>query len=472
MAKKQREPKPYDGRPLQFSDLSEQGQQIMSSQMAEVGLAKTGVPIARERIQGTIDRAQTTIDDPKSSADKVKSASRTLKKAESSKQNLDAIQDTLRDEEVTLDTAAQNRIDLTRGSAERAVREAPSGLGGGSRLRAAGATWYFDHHQELKDHADRHGIETDRLITASSVMSPQNSPENEKAAASALAELHSSNPTLGFSKKAQKALGVGGSVSYSDLTSQQAGKLGAVELRDHIEGVDVNVLERQAKGGAHKEVSKAIDVIRGNTSVDDAINPHSSPKVWSYNDSIAKAVPGNDAHQEYLSRADNTLFQIPGQQRLDLHGLKDSKEGILSPTKSTAEDTWQGALSSRQQLEAVPVPGSVHAVSPAKFVASDSSYTGRVGKTAEVDGKNKSALPDAQIGATALVHAWHNEATIRSAQQLSDSSGEIVPSVLPQATGWTEGRRVAKKDPDYRKLNTGQFSTSTSNEVEGQMRLF
>lgn len=438
----------------------------MSEQMRQWGRARSGTPAALERIDASIERAKGAIEDPATPQKKRESATRTLKKQEASKQVVSSLSEDLIDADVTLDTAAQRRTDLTRDSARRAIREAPIGLGGGSRLRAAGAGWYFDHHADLDATAKQHGVDTSRLITASAVMSPQNSPDNEKAAASALAELHSTNPVLSFGKKAQKHLGLSsGSVKYSDLTSEQAGKLGAVDIREDIEGVGADVLDRLAKGGAHNFVATAVDVIRGNIHPDEAIDPHSAPKVWSYRDSIAKSVPGTPEHSEYMSRADNALFQIPGQQRLDLFGLKSSTEGILSPTKTTAEDTWQGAISSGQQLKSVPIEGSVHPASPAKVVASDKAFIDQITKTAQINGKRVSALRDPAIGASALTHAWHNEATVRSAQQLSDDSGEIVPSVLPQEAGWTEARRVAGKDPAYRRLNAGQFSKGDGNQL-------
>jgi hypothetical protein len=455
---KDEEPRQYEGRPLQFGDLSSEGQEVVNANMRQWGKAKTNTPIVRKKLREAASRAKETISDPNTPTAKRESAERTLKKKESAQVALRSVAPTLVNADVTLESASNRRVSLVRASARRAEAEAPQGLGGGSRLRAAGVGWYFDHRSDINKFADTHGIDQDRLLTAAAVMSPQNSPDNEKAAASALAQLHASNPTLTLSAKAKKHLKINSNtIDYASLTPEQAGKLGTPELRQHVSGVDTDVLERLAKGGTHENVAKAIHVIRGNISTDDAIDPHSSPKVWSYRDSIRRAVPNSAVHQEYLSRADNALFQIPGQQRLDLFGLKDSREGILSPTKTTAEDTWQGAISSGQQMESVPVKGSVHPVSPAKFVASEKTMTDQISKTAVIRGKKRSAIADPKIGPTALTHAWHNEATIRSAQQLSDSSGEIIPSVLPQEVGWTEGRRVAGKDDSYKNLNKSQF---------------
>lgn len=429
-----------DDRPLQYSDLTTEGQKVINKQMEDTGRAKSNAKEVRAHLEQTHERAV---------AKGTESGANTAEKAERSLNALRGIESRLKNGRVTLGAASNRRVQLARAGARRAEREAPEGLGGGSRLRAAGAGWYYDHRGDLNKIASEHGIHEDAIVTASAVMSPMNSPENEKAAVGALAHLHSNNPTLSFSKKAQKDLGVGASAQFKDLTDDQAARLSDTSLRDHITGVDRSVLENYSKGGTKGNIVKAVGVIRGNIEHDKAIDPHSSPKVWSYRDSIQKAKPGTAEHHEYMDRADNALFQTPGQQRLDLWGLKDSKEGMLSPTKTTAEDTWQGAISSGQQLESVKVPGNKHGISPAKVVASDKAFTDRVSKTVELNGQRVSAHDDPRIKRESLVHAYHNEATIRAAGQMSKESGEIIPSVLAQETGWTEARRVAGKDDTY-----------------------
>ena len=204
--------------------------------------------------------------------------------------------------------------------------------------------------------------------------------------------------------------------------------------------MDVSVLEGQAKGGSHEQVGTAIDVMRGNIHHTDAIDPHSSPKVWSYHHNIKQSVPGTAVHQEYLTRADVALFN-PDQGRLDLWGLKDSTEGPLNPKGHTASDTWEGAISSGQQLESVGK--SRTRTSPAKAVASDAPYTPS-SKTG-----TKGTVGTEPVKAEMVTHAWHNDANIRAGAKVSARSGETIPATLSQETGWTEARRVAGKDPAY-----------------------
>lgn len=428
-----------EGRPLQFSDLSDTGKSVVQEQMNKTGKAKTNAQTVRSKLESTLEKAEAKGDAGEEAAGKARQRIAAL----------DAVEPRLKDKNITLRTATNRRVSLARAGVQRAEREAPEGLGGGSRLRAVGAGWYYDHRADLDAIAAEHGLDEEAFVTASAVMSPQNSPDKEKAAAAALAHLHSKNPLLTFSPTAQRHLGVGATARFSDLTNEQAAGVGTADLRSHIGGVDESVLLDLAKGGTKGNVTQAVGIIRGTIDHRTAIDPHSAPKVWSYRDSILKAKPGTAEHQEYLSRADNVLFQIPGQQRLDLWGLKDSTEGMLSPTKTTAEDTWQGSITSGQQMESVKVPGSKHGQSPAKVVASDKAFTDLVGKTVQRDGKRVSAHADPRISPTSLVHAYHNEATIRAAQIMGRASGEIVPSVLAQEVPWTEVRRVAGKDEPY-----------------------
>lgn len=475
MARKPKEPvpTPYDDRPLQYRDLSSEGQAVVDANMADWGKAKTNVGQIRSTLETRKANAEAAAADVSLPESKQASAAKTASKTGLSIAALDKVEPRLKDARVTLTSAQNRRVTLTRKSAARASQEAGLGLGDGSKLRAAGVGWYFDHRSDLNQISETHDISQDRIVTGSAVMSPNNSPANEKAAIGALAHLHSSNPKLQFGPHVQAALGLHtNTAQFSDLSPAQAARLGDTNLREHVSGVDPDVLVNLSKGGTQGNIAKAIDVVRGGTDPSKAINPHSSPKVWSYWDSISKSQPNTPEHEEYMTRAQTALFETPGQQRLDLFGLKDSKEGILSPTKSTAEDTWQGAISSGQPLAGVR--GGRHAISPAKFVASDKASTDRISKTAIINGKRVSATRDSRIGATALTHAWNNEATIRSAATLSRQSGEIIPAVLPQETGWTEARRQAGKDDDYTdfKKRTSHFAKGHQKQLPGQMSLF
>lgn len=407
---------PPAGRALQLADLTTREKQVANEKMADWGKQKSKI----EGYKTSLEKGSAQDKDQKL-------------------RTLETISPSLTDASVTPTTAANRRVNLMTQGAERVRKDTRQGSSTGSRLRDVGAGWYFSHHGDLAKVSETTGVDKDRVITASAVMSPMNSPENEKKAVASLAHLHANNPILSFSETAQKHLGLQStSVKYSDLTSEQASKLGKPELREHISGVDKSVLEGQALGGSHGQVARAIDVMRGNIHHTEAIDPHSSPKVWSYHHNIKQSVPGTDVHQEYLTRADVALFN-PDQGRLDLWGLKDSTEGPLNPKGHTASDTWEGAISSGQQLESV---GKTR-TSPAKVVASDSPYTPSAKKG------TKGTIGTREVSPEMITHAWHNEANIRAGEKMSARSGETIPATLSQETGWTEARRVAGKDPAY-----------------------
>jgi len=206
--------------------------------------------------------------------------------------------------------------------------------------------------------------------------------------------------------------------------------------------------------------------LRGETPTHEAIDPHTSSKVWSYHEAIKNAKPGTAVHEEYLTRAQTALHEMPGQQTMDLYGIRHSTEGILNPKGHTAEDTWMNAVSSGQQMEGLSA--GRHVVSPAKVVGSEKSIV-TVPKTGIVKGEKVPIHPSPHVTGEGIRHAWNNDATIRAAEQLSKATDVQVPSVLAQETSWTEARRVAGKDEEYAPRNPKKTLPSAS---RGQGRLF
>jgi hypothetical protein len=199
-----------------------------------------------------------------------------------------------------------------------------------------------------------------------------------------------------------------------------------------------------AKGGVKGNVTKAIKVLRGDTPHEDAIDPHSSPKVWSYHQAIKNSEPGTPEHEEFMTRMD-VATRRPGQSRLDLFGLAHSQEGILSSAHPTAEDTWMQAISSGQQLQTVTtgLTGKAGQQSPAKFTVGE-------GGTA-LDKQLRSGTVVRGGSPSSVMHAWQSHATEMAARQLGERAGEHVPAVGVQAMAWTEARRQAGggKDAPY-----------------------
>lgn len=450
-------------RPIQYKDIDAPGRQALGGMMRDFGRAKEKITEAR----GQAFRAQQAAEE-RTSTDTSGAAARTVKKQEHATRRFDLVEEHLTNAKVTLDTAAQRRADLARGSAARARRE-----GASSPLRESGAGWYFEHRKALNETAARHDYPESHVVAASAVMSPLNAPENERAAVESLAKLHRENPTLSFDPKSRKALGLkGASHKYSDLTPAQASQIGSPQYRSGIKGVDERTLTGVASGGPFGNVEKAINILRGNVKPEEAINPSTSAKVWSYHNATRNATPGGAVHEEYLTRAQTALHEMPGQQTMDLFGLRHSREGILDPHGHTAEDTWMNAVSSGQRLEGVE--GGRHIISPAKVVGSEKAFVG-TGKSYPIRGENVSVHPSPTATAESVRHAWHNEATQRGSAILSRGTDVEVPSVLTQETSWTEARRVAGKDPEYNIRRTGTtkpWARTLRPANKGQGRLF
>ena len=117
----------------------------------------------------------------------------TRHKATRAVSKLDAMIPHVHDEPVSIARASRRRVGLFQDAASRMHeegRESPRGTG-----------WYFEHRADLNETARKHGMDEQTIVTASAVMSPSNSPDNEKKAVAALAHAHSTNPRLTFSKQ-------------------------------------------------------------------------------------------------------------------------------------------------------------------------------------------------------------------------------------------------------------------------------
>jgi hypothetical protein len=363
----------------------------------------------------------------------------------------------LTDKPTTLNKAASNRVaHITAGATNSSLQKTGESL--------PGAGWYFQHNADVTKVAHEHGIHPDIAITASAVMSPQNSPYNEKLAVSALLHAHRSGTVtiphdvanqLNTSKGLQKAQvqinpeHIGVPVPASQLHPAVLAALSEEKIREQLPSHTVN-LEDIAKGGNRGNIAKAIDVIRGNTPEATAIDPHSSPKVHSYRDAIKHAVSGTPEHMEYMMRAADIGSKLrgdvgKGQGMLDYHTLRDSETGMLSSSRSTAEDTWMNSISHGQKNEIVPGTDT----NIMKTAGSLLGYTGK--KTHE----GVSVDPDPRIGSSAVQHAANNAATIKAGTKLQKSLklDYSVPSTLVQEAAWIPARRAGNKDKAFNKSN-------------------
>jgi hypothetical protein len=436
------------GRALRYDDLTPQGRNKLDQRMAKLGNARSGQA-------GLMRGLRQTVADPDRPEKARDAAARRLVTHGAMKEAGAFV-----NKPVTMDTAVESQLGLIHRGIARGRADAPmTGVKEGSGSNVAGlghlgADWYFQHNAKLGAVAAQTGIGKPEVIAGSAVMSPQNNPVQELAAVGSLARAHAdpaarvkvTPQAVAHSEDKSIADWSGRSVHPTEMMSSQFAALKAPEVRPHV-GVKGDVdLATMAKGGTTENVTKAVDVLRGNTPAAEAIDPHSSPKVHSYHAGIAHSDTADiHTHEEFLGRMDNALRQVPGQQRMDTFGLKGSTEGILSPTHPIANDTWMQAAQSGQQVEVVDTgrAGKARFQSPAKFGVGEAGAASEKRLTA--GGIVKGGTPPM------LRHAWGQESVERVARKMSEASGEIVPSVGAQAVAWTEIRRQAGggKDAEY-----------------------
>jgi hypothetical protein len=416
-------------RAMQWQDMPRESRGGLHSQMKGLGMAASTIPERRTKLEETRDRPG--------------NLPRTSMKATQRLTSLSALESHLVDKPITMRGASSRRETLVKGGGARTIAEGTD----------PGHDWYFQHNRKLGAVATSTGHSKESVIAASAVMSPQNNPEQELSAVHALAQAHSDPKASIHISEATVAQHpdlndwTGRDVHPGQLHPDQLARLSEPDTRKTVstKGVDLGAI---AKGGVKGNVTSAINVLRGNTAPEEAINPQTSPKVWSYHENIAKSVYGTPEHEEFTRRmrvatGTSDVGQVPGQQSMGpmFPELRGSTHGPLNPTGHTAEDTWQQAISTGQQLAKVDVPGRTGRAahqSPAKF---------SVGEGGAANQAQMHAVPGmTNVNEAALMHSWQNRATQVAAASLSKSTGEIIPATGVQAGGWTEARRRAGKN--------------------------
>ena len=429
MPKRTERVRPPEERALQWQDMPSSAQQGLSQQMVGLGMSRSTVGQQREKLvraRDTLGNAPLTV---------TKSGQRLV--------SLAALAPHFKDKPITHSGAASRRVGLVERGGQRTLREGTD----------PGHDWYFQHNRKLDLVAHTTGHSKAAVVAASAVMSPQNNPEQELTAVTALANAHA-NPQAHITVSEETARRdpsfadhVGRARHPSEFSAEQLASLSEVGIRGTVQTSGVN-LDAISKGGVKANVAKAVDVLRGNVAPHQAINPKSSPKVWSYHNNISKSEWGSPEHEEFVRRmrvATSTadIGELGGQQSFGpmYPDLRTATHGPLDPMGHTAEDTWQQAISTGQRLEKVEVPGRTGRArhqSPAKFAVGEGGSANQKGLSRRLPGM-------VGAGQSALMHAWQNRATQRAAAILSRRSGEIIPATGVQAGGWTEARRQAGK---------------------------
>lgn len=455
-------PTPHEGI-LQYKDLSPEGRNGLDQQMADTGKD------VRKRTQDRIAAIPATA----------------TGKTRVERTTLQHIEPHVSDKTINIDTASDSRVKHFLDATNVAAKNGDA--------VPAGTAWYFGHGGEINHSADQYGYPHRTAQVASGVMSPLNAPENERAAVGALMHAHNEGKiayTARLHSQLKKPVKdyphglpvddshVGRYVSASELHPATLAHLSGTAIRS---GVETNIaLKDISRGGPKGNIEKAVNVLRGNVHPDQAIDPHTSPKVASYDNSTKNAVPHSDVHHEYVARAahiqDSLSGRVPkGQGMLDYWGKRQDNTGILSQEGHTAEDTWMNSMTAQQEDKSVGTGRTVvsktvgsHALSNIKGRTYVDESTGKK--------KKKPIIGDPTVGTTALQHAFNNRATIVAAEKIGKQAGVDypVPSVLVQEVAWTQKRRATGKDPEF---NGGQRKqpappSPVSKQLDGQGKLF
>lgn len=443
-----------NGRPLQWGDLSTPQRRVVSDNIRATGAdmpsrAQEGVETMRRSGKATPGKIATA----------------------------QGVADAVKPREVSLQTAANRRQELYNRGIENRREANPNDP---HQVIPTGAGWYFEHHREIAGSAAKSGYDHDRAIAASGVMSPQNSPENERAAVSAIMDAHA-NHSVAVTPEVSKHLAsrgidvsqhVGQTVPFKNLPVGTVAHLSDPTFRSKVD-TGANLMG-VARGGTRQNIVKAERVLNGEVHPDEAVNPHSAPKVWSYVHNTRAAVPNSPTHVEFMGRVHHDAMIRTGQidqhqQALDLYGFKDQElppNHLLSPTAHTVEDTWQNAITFDQPK--TTVPGTKTSVFKAAG-SLPSTYPVAGIKTRSVPTQNgpakEKAHTDARVGNASITHAFNNRATQKAAEQ------QGVPAPAVQEVGWVQVRKEAGKDPAENQRRASALS-SQFDPHRGQGRLF
>lgn len=445
-----------NGRPLQWRDLPVSGRKIVSDNIREVGENLPAIAQASsERLAATHARTG----NPKARVQSVSAG---------------AVAEHLQSKPVSLQTAANSRQRLyNRGIEDRRLSnpEDPH------QVIPTGAGWYFEHHQKIATEAESRGFTRDHAIAASGVMSPQNSPENERAAVTALMDAYSRHKVT-ITPEVHQHLSkagidvsehLGKTVHFDQLPIGSLAHLSDKAIRDKVP--TTAPLHDIARGGTRTNITRAEKVLMGETHPDEAVDPHSAPKVWSYIHNTRAAVPGSPTHVEYMGRVHQDALVRTGQidkeqQSLDLYGHGEQKlpdHHLLSPHAHTVEDTWQNAATFDQPK--TMAQGRTSVFKAAGSLPETYPVAGVKTRLNPETGKKETAIKDGRVGNAAVTHAFNNRATQKAAAQ------QGVPAPAMQEVGWVQMRKDAGKDAEFKNRST-EKEDPLSGHIRGQGALF
>jgi len=445
-------PRVSEGRPLQLTDLDRTGKKLATDSFSKIGSE------LNSRIDAGIVKAQNAVDSPGSSD--------TYRRT--SQNDLNTLREVksmgVTDRPLTVSSAANRRVKAVKEGVQRA--STTGDIRRGTTLPEVGATrsglpasvgWYIDHSDDIDRSARAYDFHTPTAIDSSAGMSPQNGPDNEKAAVTALMQGHRNNhPVTARTDVGAKAIGVPGvghSKQFADLSPDEIRGIGKQSMTEHVSSS--TSLTALGKGGT--ELQTGVKVLRGEVKGHEL--GADTAKVPSYREDIQNAHAADaNVRGEYFRRAheaftDKPYFEQPtvfGEEwEKDPYGKAQSTEGILNPGGNTAEDTWMQAISLGQRNEKKPIDTGKGSGRLGKALGSNDvvqAVSARDVYPTPVGSKN--------VTGDEVRHAVNNAATIKAAKTLSKQAeargrnvGAGVPAMMVQETGWTEYRIDQGKDP-------------------------
>lgn len=336
------------------------------------------------------------------------------------------------------------------------------------------SAWYFGHNRRITEVANQHGMDPNKVISASAAMSPQNGPDNEFRAVSAMADAKANGRKVTAvndvtDKDGGVVMKAGSSRKLSSMSPQDMQHVTGASNKKNIkvaEGFDV--AGYRSGGTNRKEGVKTL-----NDPDYNAVDNMSTAKVKLYDQAIRESKPDTPLHAEYEARfgdqaaargvrqgreADaaagktgpETLRGVP--DRVDMYGLmgrgSDNNPSdpmhdhpILGSRGTAVPDTWVSGILSGQQMHDTPESSS-----PAKLAGSQTKSTSSSAKgstfrsPANVPEGGKKLTGNAAWG-MAAVDAIQGAATMAREPE----SQTNIPPVMMQEMTWTHERsQVAK----------------------------
>jgi hypothetical protein len=342
-------------------------------------------------------------------------------------------------------------------------------------------SWYFGHHRRLAAAADRTGLPKERVMNASAAMSPQNDPDSEYRAASAMADAVANRRQVTDTTTGKRKA----------LTSMSPDEMQEVTSSANVKNVKAAKdfdLAGFRNAGTNRKGGWATIQGQGN-----AVAEMETAKVPLYAQAIQASVPDTPLHAEYEARygdqaaarkvrldreadasanrqGSETIRGVP--DRVDTYGLMKGSDDLSDPASNhpilgargiAVPDTWMAGLMSGQDMRDTP-----ESVSPGKMGGSQTKSTSSnvpgntfMGpKEAEAAG-GKKFTGNAAWGMGAVAAIQHAATLARE-----PGSQTSIPPVMMQEMTWTHGRGEVAQSARESAAISGKNPGAAANRVK------